>query len=55
MRLSAGPPGERPAPEQAEGLTIILRNFCLETGEGDPSSDQVICRDGVYLDKPERA
>jgi hypothetical protein len=46
--------GARPSGEPAEGLTIILRNFCLETGVGDESSDRVICRDGVYLDQPER-
>jgi hypothetical protein len=46
--------GARPSGEPAEGLTIILRNFCLETGVGDESSDRVICRDGIYLDQPER-
>lgn len=45
--------GPRPASEQAEGLTVILRNFCMETGKGDPSTDRLICRDGVYLERPE--
>lgn len=44
--------GPRPDLEKAEGLTIIVRNFCLTTGEGDPNSDRLICRDGVYLDAP---
>lgn len=44
--------GARPEPERAEGLTIIMRNFCMTTGEGDPSSDRLICRDGVYLEQP---
>lgn len=44
--------GAKPEPEKAEGLTIILRRFCLETGEEDPSSDKLICRDGVYLSEP---
>ena len=45
--------GARPEPEKAEGLTIIVRRFCLKTGEEDPTSDELICRDGVYLAEPE--
>jgi len=45
--------GVRPEPERAEGLTVIVRNFCPESGREDPKSDRVICRDGVYLDAPE--
>lgn len=44
--------GPRPNPERAEGLTVILRNFSMTTGEGDPRSDRLICRDGVYLEQP---
>ena len=45
--------GARPEPERAEGLTVIVRDFCARSGREYPESDRVICRDGVYLDAPE--